>query len=180
MSRVKVSSVRVEYQPDLAKPRNPVPLGVLAVANLPDGRIAAWAFVGREPNPNYFPTVLSDVGPLGRSQLVGWWSRMAQDIQDAVREDKDVLEHLASRWHWNLYVGDAEEVAPRAQDTIIALAQRLYEKYVGTLSIPAIPFAQRRPFRAAAKRRWESAEAGVALPSSRVAVREKEVAPVAS
>jgi len=88
MSRLKIRWAEVEYQPDIQSPKPVVPLGVVVMVALDDGKTPAWLIVGREPNPDNLPAVLKDVGPLGRSQLIGWGTSIARDILEGQGEGR--------------------------------------------------------------------------------------------
>jgi hypothetical protein len=120
---------RVQYRADLRRSGKPVPLGV-AVMHATEARVAG-VIIGREPARDGFPPELKGLGDIGRAQLQGWVNAMAKDALEAIDKKEDPLVAIANRWRWNLAVGPELEDLGAQQETLVALAARLYEKHVG-------------------------------------------------
>ena len=107
----------------------PIPLGIIVIAADPE--FQGGVVLGREPRRDNPPPELKSVGVLGAAQLEGWVTEVARDAQLAVRSTPDPFAHLCSKWRWNLYIGDAEDVEVPAPDTMLDVAKLLYERHVG-------------------------------------------------
>lgn len=156
---------RVEYQSDLRHPKEPIPMGVIVAEYFPESHTAGVVIIGREPaDPKNPPARFKGTTELGFTQLIGWVSGVARDILAAPQADLDFFSHVASRWRWNLYVVDSEnlEVAPSA--SLLEQARKLYAKHVGE-EITHLPIVEKTP--QGRRRRavvWGRREAAVPLP----------------
>lgn len=143
MTRRRIQWARVEYQPDLSNPREPIPLGVIVSASDLRGAIT-WVgavVLGREPNREQPPAEIKSVGPLGLAQLTGWIFAAGQDILQAQREPNP-FQALSARWRWNIYVTDVEEDTVPTNASLFDVGRRLYEKTVKE-PFPHVPLVQR-------------------------------------
>ena len=143
MSRRRIQWARVEYQPDLTNPREPIPLGVIVSATDLRGAVmrAGAVVLGREPKRGQPPAELRDVGPLGLAQLTGWIFAAGQDILQAQR-DPNPFQALHARWRWNIYITDVQEDVVPAGASLFEVGRRLYRQHVKE-PFPHIPLVQR-------------------------------------
>lgn len=129
MSRTTTRWARVEYQPDLKHPVEPIPLGVVVLCTSTELGVGVGAVMGREPRRDAQPAELGRIGALGFAQLLGWVAAIARDVQQAQRDRKDPFALLCSRYRWNLYVMEPELYEPSPRENFLDTSARLYEKH---------------------------------------------------
>lgn len=161
MSRIHWA--RVDYQRDLRRAGDPVPLGIVLFYRSPEMR--GLVVMGREPRPGVRPPEpLADAGTLGVAQLEGWVMSLARDAGQAA-QSSDPFSELLTRWRWNVSVRDPEpldspEFKGAFRPSLLRIAQRLYNKHVGE-PFPILGLAPSAPPRSAARKRarsWVSRE----------------------
>jgi hypothetical protein len=133
MARLKKSRTikwaGVEFQPDLLKPVKPVRLGVI-LFDINESSVGV-AVMGRAPNRRLPPKEFEHIGSVTMSIAADWIESL---YKDALASDRrNVFESLAERWKWNnLFLSpDRELKASEMRGTIDAIAEKLYEKFVG-------------------------------------------------
>jgi len=130
-TRRKIRVARVEYQPDLHQPAQPIPLGVI----LEELRGGTWQFVifGRQPRNDAPGLQLENTcGPF-RNVVTGWSDLMlknARELMAPTDAKGPLLDQLAQRWNLNVYLRKPETklVSPAAD--LAACANQWFEEYI--------------------------------------------------
>jgi hypothetical protein len=118
----------VEFQPDLQNPTAPVKLGCVLYEQSPTGQ-HSLVIIGRMPRPTNRPPEFQHVSDMTMELAADWVEAMAKDIMEG--KPADPIAHLASRWHWNLYVVEPEATIIGDRENLTEAAARLYEAFVG-------------------------------------------------
>jgi hypothetical protein len=116
----------VEFQPDLQKPKKPVPLGIVLFSDEASGEKSAL-ILGRKPRPAHRPPEFSDVSDTYFQIAASWIESMTKDILESGQD----IDRLCQRWRWNLYVAQPKNIRTTNEQDLFALAKSLYEKFVG-------------------------------------------------
>lgn len=148
---------QVEYQPNLQKPAKPVPLGI--VTEVIDNDWRTLLFLGRQPIGNVPGLQLEEAwGPFG-VVVSQWAENFARSIHEFIGEVKPtqyVLDELAQRWKWNLYL--RQPTTSQSTMPLVVFATRRYRLYVGK------PFGPERLARQP-KKPWARLRNEVAIPA---------------
>ncbi len=143
---------RVEYQPNLQTPVEPIPFGVVVEEIRRHAR--SLIILGREPRgPIPGLELENSWGPF-REVVTEWveaFSKSLREFVDQIQVDEYALDELARRWSYNVYLKQPES---RTVDSLVALdayARRWYGEYVGD-PFPRLPNRGNPPSRAVRRR----------------------------
>jgi len=135
----------VEYQPNLEHPVKPVPFGVIVEGLGSDERTVV--ILGREPLPPVYAQLqLTDAwGPFLKTatEWVEVLGKGIRELFETTQPKRFVVDELAAKWHWNLFVTEPAVVESRLTED--ALARERYREVVGVAFGNAIPEPQPRP-----------------------------------
>jgi hypothetical protein len=127
-----VRLAQVEYQPNLEKPIEPVPLGVI-VEELRDwGR--HLEIYGREPRGPIPELQLEQAwGPFKDvvAEWVGTLFKSMREFGDKLEDDEYAIDELARRWRWNVYLKEPETRIVQSSLGLGTYGRRWYAEYVG-------------------------------------------------
>lgn len=107
----------------------PVKLGAIL---LEEKGPVSWgvSVIGRTPISQSRPAEFADTGDLMMKIASGWVDNMFKDILEA--DHGNIFDFLAQRWRYNLYIIEPKELkATDARGTLVAISQKLYERFVG-------------------------------------------------
>jgi hypothetical protein len=134
---------RVEYQPNLEIPVDPVPLGVIVEELHTGGR--HLVILGREPRGPIAGLQLESAWGPFREVVTEWVESLSKSLRefiDDLRPDEYAIDELARRWRWNVYLRQPETKPVLSSIyTLDHYGRRWYGEYVG------IPFPPPSPTR---------------------------------
>src|SRR5438034_2080690 len=143
MSDAPIRWARIEYQPNLQAPVEPIPLGLNVLVTSKDSY--AGAIIGKEPPEGFQPRNAGAIGTLAVAQLRGWVAATSCEAQEAQRKGADPFAALCARWRWNVYVTEPAIYETQAQRVDLwEIAVRVYKDATGKkFEDPRPPVLQR-------------------------------------
>lgn len=118
----------VEYQPNLQYPTKPIPLGI--VAEEITGDLRTIVIVGREPRDGVKELQLEDAWGPFREVVGNWFENVLRTLKGCVNEvqpQQYLLDALAQRWQWNVYIKDPTNSQSTAE--LVDFAVRHFKSY---------------------------------------------------
>jgi hypothetical protein len=156
MATRNVTWARVEYQPNLVNPAEPIPLGVIAEETR--GRSRYIVILGREPRGDVPGMQLEGTWGPFRGVVAEWaetMSRTMREFVDNLEPGQSAIDELSKRWNLNVYLRQPEAAAVAATVGLDEYAMRWYEQYVGD-KFPRLGRRPRAPLTRSQRRRLES------------------------
>jgi hypothetical protein len=150
----RVRWAKIEYQPNLQTPIDPVPLGVILE------EITSWGtrhvvLFGREPRGNIPGLQLEKAWGPFRDVVTEWFETISKSMREFVSDldaDEYAIDELAKRWKWNVYLRAPETRAVQSASlTLDHYGRTWYEEYIGE-PFPRSPSPQNKPSTAARRR----------------------------